>query len=93
MQNNLDQDLLLKLIERVGVELGDYPTPHEARLNIENIRVLRAINTVVAGEGKLTPELVRERCPVFTSVYRNIMLREIVEHIPSGTGNTGRNQD
>ena len=93
MQNmSRDQELLLKLIERVGDELGEYVNPHEARLNIENIRVLKAINAVVAGEGETTPQLVRERCPNFVRVYRDIMLREIEELIPSGTGDKGRDQ-
>lgn len=86
MSNNREFDLLMKLIEHIGQEWESKYRPQDVRLNLENIRILRNVNTLVTG-GDLDLKTIQTRCPAFIRTYREVMLRDIQEPISDGIAN------
>ena len=75
-----EQDLLLKLIEFVGLELEENYRPEDIRMSSEKVQILLDVaNSGVALEG----------CPNFLNVFRAVMLRDAKELGNNGTLDEG----
>lgn len=84
-----DQNVLLKLIELTGKEWEANERAEDIRLSPDKIDALLSIRALVASEDStLTVEDLREQCPTFCSVYRQVMLRDLEEFIPHGAANS-----
>lgn len=92
MQNKSEKDLLLKLIQFVGLELEGNYRPEDVRLSSEKIDILLSVNAIVADKpGGLSLQELQINCPSFVSLYRAVMLRDIRENEPNGPFDEGRN--
>lgn len=80
-----ESSVFLEVLEHLGKEWEKNYRPEDVGLELKNILVLRAVNTLVTGEtSEITAQLLRDRSPTFVRVYSEVMLRDIEEFIPNG---------
>lgn len=83
-----ERDVLLKFIELTGKDWEENERPEDIRLDPEKVDALLSVRSLVANpQNDLDTSTLRERCPAFCSVYREVMLRDVEELIPNGPAN------
>jgi hypothetical protein len=84
-----ERDVLLQVLEHTAKEWEAHELPEEIRLSPDKIGVLLSVRALVANPNNdLTVETLRAQCPTFVDQYRQVLLREVEELIPSGTADS-----
>lgn len=80
-------DVLLLLLQMIGKDWEDNARPEDIRLSSEKIDALKSVNALVAN-GTLDAGELRASSPAFVTVYQQVMLRDIEEHINHGSAHS-----